>query len=266
MAKGRRIVEGVWWVGCGSWGGLTDVLSAEGSGNVFLIGGAGDWALIDAGKPDGVDAVLANAADAGAKPADIARIVLTHSHGDHALGLPALKAATGAVAAAAPLAADALAGDARARETLFIRQAETVDVEEVLADGDEVALGPHAFTCLHTPGHIPDAITLVGDVGGRAVAVTGDTAIGDQGGIEGVHGWLDGHWHSNPRRLLASIGRIADRRCDLMLPGHGRPIVGRDAVEASLRHCADRLRRLLAIPGLGSMMPLDLDGPDPTGA
>jgi len=258
MGRARQISDGIWWVGCGSWGGLTEVLSVEGSGNVFLIGGDGDYALIDAGVPEGVEAVLANAAAIGARPGDIKRIVLTHSHYDHAHGLTELKRATGARTASSGLAAAGLGGDPEARQRLFIRPGPPAEIDEVLEEGDQVALGPYGFRVVLTPGHIPDAVTLVGQVAGKTVAFTGDTAIGDQGQVKGVVGWLDGHWGSNPKHLAGSIERIRQCRADLMLAGHGLPIAGRDQVAESLEHCADRLRQLLAISGLGSMMPLDL--------
>ena len=258
MSKAKQVIEGIWWVGCGSWGGLTEVLSDEGSGNVFLVGGGGDYALIDAGAAAGVEAVLANAAGVGAPAESISKIVLTHSHGDHTEGAPELMKRTGAVAAASELAAQAFGGDRQAREMLFIRDGVKLKVKQVLAAGDSLSLGPYVFRVMLTPGHIPDAVTLVGEMAGRKVIFTGDTAIGDQGSAVGVVGWLDGHWHSNPKHLLSSIRRISQCQADLMLPGHGFPIEGRDKVAAALAHCAERLERLLAIDGLGSMMPLDL--------
>ena len=259
MGKAVSVHEGVWWVGCGSWDGVMEALSGEGGGgNVFLVGGEGEYALIDAGMAHGAEAVLANAADAAAAPGDIKTIVLTHTHHDHSSGLWPLKAATGAALAASAVAAAALGGDADWRQKLYIRHDDRIDVERILEEGGEIRLGPHAFRAMLTPGHIPDAVTLVGEIAGARIAITGDTAIGDQGEVKGVHGWLDGHWGSNPRHLLRSIGRIAECGADLMLPGHGRPIVGKAAVAASLEHCCDRLRQLLAIDGLGTMMPLDL--------
>jgi len=258
MSKGRRVAEGIGWVGCGSWGGRTEVLSVEGSGNVYLVGAGGDWALIDAGTPDGVPAVLENARALGAWPERIARIVLTHSHGDHAGGAGALQEATGARVCCSELTAAALRGDESARKRLCFHADLRLQADEILRDGDEIRLGPWRLGVMLTPGHIPDALTLLGEVAGRRVAFTGDTAIGDQGGARGVVGWLDGHWHSNPKHLLASIRRIASFRAHLLLPGHGLPIEGEEAVAASLHHCVERLERLLAIPDLGSMMPLDL--------
>jgi len=258
MGRAEQIVEGIWWVGCGSWGRRTEVLSAEGSGNVFLTGGGDDYALIDAGTPEGAAAILENATGAGARPGDIRRIVLTHSHGDHVLAAPELKKATGARIAASKLAAKALAGDKETRKMLFVRHDVTFEVDEVLADGDEISLGGYRFEVISTPGHIPCSITLTGEVAGRKVIFTGDTAIGDQYGMKGVVGWLNGLWGANPKHLLKSIERISQCRADLMLPGHGRPIEGRENVRTSLQHCAHRLNQLLAIPDLASMMPIDM--------
>ncbi len=258
MSKAKSVAEGIWWVGCGSWGGLTDVLSDEGSGNVFLIGAGQDFALLDAGSREGVGAVLANAAGVGAAPQAICWILLSHSHFDHTAGLADLARRTGAKTACSELAARAFGGDDAASRALMFRADLRHQVDRVLHDGEKITLGGCEFEVLSTPGHIPDAITLFGEVAGRKVVFTGDTAIGDQGQAEGVVGYLDGHWGSNPRHMLDSLRRIAACEADLLLPGHGFPIHGRQAVQASLEHCQERVKRLLAIPNLNTMMYLDL--------
>src|SRR5690606_32772790 len=50
-------------------------------------------------------------------------------------------------------------------------------------DGDSVQLGNVALSAIHTPGHSPDAITIIAkDGGGRHAMFTGDTLfIGDIG-------------------------------------------------------------------------------------
>ena len=257
MSKAIQVVPGIWWVGCGSWGGLTPVLSDEGSGNVFLVGD-GEYALIDAGAVEGTEAVLANAAEVGARPESIKKIVLTHSHYDHVAGAPELLRATGAAAASSPLAARAFGGDEAARKMLFMRDGIRLRVDEILGEGDEVVLGTYRFAAMLTPGHIPCSVSLVGEVHGVKAVFTGDTVIGDQGAARGVVGWLDGHWQSNPRHLLRSIQRIAACEAELLLPGHGLPIQGAEKVRDSLQHCGDRVKQLLAIGDLGTMMPLDM--------
>lgn len=256
------VIPGVWWVGCGSWGGVTEVLSAEGSGNVFLVGAEGEYALVDAGTADGVAAVIGNSEAAGAGPGAIKRVVLTHTHPDHILGAPQLREKTGALVAAGTMAAKTLSLGPEDTRLPYLRldtAFDTFKVAETLDEDDEVLLGPYPFRVIFTPGHIPDAVTLTGRIEGRTVVFTGDTAIGDQGEAKGVVGWLDGHWQANPKHLLKSIKRIEECNAEVMLPGHGYPIIGREAVRTSLAHCAERLRQLLAIPGLNTMMPLDLE-------
>jgi glyoxylase-like metal-dependent hydrolase (beta-lactamase superfamily II) len=260
--KAKKIIDGVWWVGCGSWGGFTEILSVEGSGNVFLVGESADFALIDGGIVPGVDAVLENCRAAGAVPSNIKNIIISHPHGDHFLGAPALQKKTGASIAATDLAARAFGGDAETIDFLYVsrfKEFRHFKVNRVLNEGDNVNLGPYTFKVMLTPGHIPGSVTLVGEVAGKQLVFSGDTAIGDQGEAKGVHGWLDGHWHSNPKHLLKSFKRIIECDADIMLAGHGFPIVGRESVRESLNNCIDRVNQLLAIPNLDCMMPLDFD-------
>jgi len=122
----------------------------------------------------------------------------------------------------------------------------------------KLAVGPIELTVIATPGHTPCGLCFAGRIGGKLVLLTGDTAIGDQGATRGVVGWLDGHWGSNPRHLLASLRRLTALDADVLAPGHGRPILGSAAVASSLAHCIERVRQLLAIGDLHTMMPLDL--------
>jgi glyoxylase-like metal-dependent hydrolase (beta-lactamase superfamily II) len=105
---------------------------------------------------------------------------------------------------------------------------------------------------------MPDCVCLFGEIGGRRVLISGDTAIGDQGENLGVVGWLDMHWGSAPKRYVASLEKLAALGADLMLPGHGRAIDGKRAVADSLDHGIARLRQLLAVPHLHTMMGLDM--------
>ncbi len=52
--------------------------------------------VVDAGSPGDEPQILAALAAAGRRPRDLAAIVLTHGHADHAGGAAALRAATGA--------------------------------------------------------------------------------------------------------------------------------------------------------------------------
>jgi len=257
----HEIIPGVWWVGGGSWGNTTEIISADGSGNVFLIGGDNDFALIDAGIQQAADAVIANCKSIGVDPKNISRIFITHPHGDHFQGAPRLKELTDASIIGADLNSTRLPSDSRARTILGITESgayETFSLDEKISDGAGFNIGPFSVESIDVPGHIPASIALVADIHGTVVMFTGDSAIGDQGGRKGVVGWLDGHWHSNPKHLLHSINKMLDVRADILLPGHGYPVTGAAAVRISLDHCAERVKMLLDIPSLNTMMPLDL--------
>jgi glyoxylase-like metal-dependent hydrolase (beta-lactamase superfamily II) len=252
-----RVTAGIWWVGCGDWDGRTPTLSTIHSSNSFLIGRARNFALVDVGQADAVAPVLANAARAGARLEWIRTVLLTHSHSDHTAGLAGLIEKTKATVAASALTAQALAGDPAARRLLDFHLPGSISTRKVLKDGDTVKLGPFTFKVLHTPGHIPDAITLVGRIGKELVMITGDTAMGDQGDAIGGIGWLDARWHSRPRVYLKTIERLQGIPADILLPGHGHPIIGRKRIAISLQHCRERLNQFLAINALPGMFPLD---------
>lgn len=255
-----QLVQGVWWVGGGSWGDRVPALSVNGCGNIFLVGGDGDFLLVDAGVEPGVDILLENCASVGAEPSMISRIVLTHPHDDHVLGTPLLQRKTGALVAGMDPASTSLASDPRAHAVLGLEPGGSYPfpLDESLSSGDTLAAGPFSLDVLSVPGHIPASLALSSVIDGVPLLFTGDAAIGDQGDALGVVGWLDGHWHSNPRHLLRSIRAMQSLAPSILLPGHGAPVSGRQEVDASLEHCAERLLRLLDIPYLNTMMPLDL--------
>ena len=125
--------------------------------NTYLIGSK-SLAVIDPGPSDAAHCAAIMAAAAG-RP--ITHIVLTHTHGDHFEGLPALLAATGAKTAGY--------GAFQVRSRVASRpvtRGEGAGTERnwqpdiVLRDGHELAHGDWALTALHTPGHTPDHLSF----------------------------------------------------------------------------------------------------------
>lgn len=93
--------------------------------------------------PAGGTTVLVDAPDAGPVRAALERrgwrlshILVTHHHGDHVAGIPALKAATGAE----------VIGPAREAQKIGT-------LDRTVSEGDVVAVGPYAVTVFETPGH-----------------------------------------------------------------------------------------------------------------
>lgn len=139
-------------------------------------------------------------------------IVNTHGHFDHVSGNLALREATGA-----PLLmhrADALLAARAHALASFVRHSgeDSPPPDGFIEDGDEVEVGAIVLKVLHTPGHTPGGITLVG--GGAAFC--GDLLFAGAPGLTGLPG-------CQPELLFASIrDRIFTLPGETILhPGHG---------------------------------------------
>lgn len=178
--------------------------------NVYLVGpDQGPVAVIDPGSPypdqqSILDAILAEI--------PIARVLLTHHHGDHAGGAAALAAKWNVPIAAHAATAKRLAG--------------RIAIDELLADGDEV----HGAICVHTPGHAEGH--LVFEVGNTAIA-------GDM--VAGVGTILIDPDEGDMAQYLASLERMRSRDERLLLPAHGPPI--RDGAAKLTEYLAHRRMR-----------------------
>lgn len=140
-----RIFGNTYYVGTR---GLASVLITSLEGHV----------LIDGGLPDSAPLILENVAALGFEPGDIELILNTHAHHDHAAGIAALQAATGALVAASPLSAAALSlgtpvpSDPQLGQLLPFPP--VAEVEE-FAPGEMLVLGPLMLAPYSTPGHAP---------------------------------------------------------------------------------------------------------------
>ncbi|MDR7418153.1 MAG: MBL fold metallo-hydrolase [Armatimonadota bacterium] len=124
-------------------------------------------------------------------------IVLTHAHFDHVGGVRGLKEATGAPVAIGAAEAPVLAVASERAAALFgITIAPPPPPDRLLREGDVVTLGGRPFRVVHTPGHSPGHICLLGD----GLAFVGDVIF--QGSIGRTD--LPGGDHDT---LLRSIAR-----------------------------------------------------------
>lgn len=134
--------------------------------------------------------------DAIAAEGGVQRIVVTHWHRDHWMSHDAVRAATNA---------PVTVGD----QEVNIPE-ERIDLR--VADGEEVVLGSHRITVLHTPGHTIGSISLRI---GRAV-ITGDTLFNGGPGKTSARGDLE--------TLIASIDAklLPLPEETVVMPGHGQ--------------------------------------------
>jgi len=260
-----ELTEGVWWVGNGGWGG-TRRLSEPGDGNVFLIDGGSELALVDTGLATKNPRILANVAAAGLDPGRITAIFLTHAHCDHAGGAAWLRAKTRARIFAGGVTAKAfrtgeklLIGGLRPFEKFSFRRPAA---DRILKDGEEVHVGSLRMKMLCTPGHTIDSCCYFVRIGGRRVLFSGDTVVGNQPRpdlrriFRGMLGWIDGHWSAPFSTYIASLERLLALRPDIMLTGHGLPneaVSAADAMRVGIR----KLGKIMNDPDLFIMFPFE---------
>jgi glyoxylase-like metal-dependent hydrolase (beta-lactamase superfamily II) len=253
------ITPSLWWVGRGDWGGLPP-LTDLGDCNIYLVKGDEFDVLIDCGRGPSVRALERSLGRAGSEPARVREIWMTHSHLDHFLRAAPWTARHPQTQVR--ISQVALEYFAR-RDYRLVSQAffsprsrcRLPEGIEPLEEGSILSCPPFELTVLELPGHTPDQLGFGGRIDGCDVLFSGDAAIGDQNGIEGVIGWLDGYWHSSVAACQKSLARLAADPPELLLPGHGRPHYG-DSARRSLENCLTRIERLDALPDLGFMLPI----------
>lgn len=199
-------------------------MTLEGTNTWVLIEPGGDQAIVvDPGPNDEThrDAILAAVEVAGAK--QVALIVLTHGHSDHAEGAPAL-----AQRAAAPIRA--------------IARAHCSPGQLPLEDGEPLAIGGLHLDVIATPGHTADSVCFV--INADAALLTGDTILGRGSTVVARPDGELGDYLATLRRLAALVD---EEQLLVVLPGHG-PVVDDPAakIAAYLQHREERLQQVRA--------------------
>jgi glyoxylase-like metal-dependent hydrolase (beta-lactamase superfamily II) len=151
---------------------------------------AAEPALVETGPSTSVEAVRGGLEALGVGPDDLAHILVTHIHLDHAGGAgtlaPFFPGATvwvherGAPHLADPVrlvsSAARLYGEERLRELFGPVEPVPTDRLRSVSDGDRVRLGDRELITMHTPGHAGHHVCLVD-------SVTGAVFVGDAVGV-----------------------------------------------------------------------------------
>lgn len=178
--------------------------------NAYLVAddATGEAIIIDA--PAGVTAEVVAAVEAAGWT--LRQLVLTHAHWDHIVDAAALRQAAGGNLAAHPLAVERLAAPGSMVGELPFTIAPTRP-DQLLNDGDEVAVGTHRFRVMHLPGHDPAHIVLVGEA--DRLFFGGDVVF------PGGHGTTEVPL-ADQATMDRSLARLRDLPPDLVVyPGHG---------------------------------------------
>jgi len=202
--------------------------------NAFLIKGE-ELALIDTGMPGGGEKILGFIQEIGSSPSKLTRILLTHYHWDHIGSAAELKRKAQAKILAHPEDKPYIDGEKPQPQPsllnplgLLIRaitafyKIEPVEVDDLLADGQEIDDPPQKLKVIHTPGHTPGSTCFY--LPEAKVLFLGD-AVNHRLNRLSLPPKL---FTTNPAQARESLRKLLQFDFEILCFGHGNPIT-RDA-------------------------------------
>lgn len=259
-ARAEAVADGLWRLR------LPVPYSASGTVNCYLIDRADGWCLVDCGTSiePGWDALEHALALAGVEPRAITLLLCTHAHPDH-FGLAAAvveRAGCELALAPGPLAvADLLRDPAvplQRRRLLAARAGVPPAIAGVavrppgddcrhprpepdrpLGEDDTIESRAGRWRVVPAPGHAPTQVVLLNEP--RRLLVSADLALA------GRIPYLEYNYTPDPwAEQVESVARARALRPELLLPGHGEPVVDADAPLAAAAGAAEAApRRIL---------------------
>jgi glyoxylase-like metal-dependent hydrolase (beta-lactamase superfamily II) len=241
MAAPESIMSGCWRVGGGSWDDVVTCLSVEEDCNVYLMELPDALVLVDCGTSEGTRLISDNVASLGHTCSDVTHILLTHSHWDHTQAVCEWKEMS---AASVHLNAVGAAFLSRGDHRLIgyhLQGPEYVyrvfAVDHAVYDGEQFVLGSTDILAECLPGHTPDSTLYLFKHPAGTVGISGDIFFAANNIQKGVLGFLSPLWLSNLDAYVASLRRLLELQIDVVLPGHGRVMVGREEIRGVVRDC-----------------------------
>lgn len=180
--------------------------------NCYIVGSEASKQGIIIDPGDEAEAILGRVADL---ELDIKLIILTHGHIDHVGALKAVKEASGAEMAIHADDAKSLRGLRGFLQSVLVPGLSypvPPPPERLLQDGDSLDVSDLCFKVLHTPGHTPGGICLLGE----GVVFSGDTLFNYGIGRTDLPG---GSYHRLMESIRTRLLVLPDNT--VVYPGHG---------------------------------------------
>ena len=204
-----------------------------GAVNAYVIKDGEELTLVDTGYAKQVNKIFRALAKIGHAPEDLKRIILTHSHPDHAGSLAALVNLLNIPTLAHPADAQLIRQGIAARLPflvskgilnwlifrLFIKNAdnkiEPCRITEELEDGRLLPIAG-GLEVIHTPGHSSGHISLL--VRNDHTLIAGDLCAN-------IGGLALATVNEDPQLAKASILKTCQKEFEIAVFGHGKPIM-----------------------------------------
>lgn len=216
---------------------------------MWLIQDADGLTLIDSGYEKQEPKILDALAAFGRQPTDIKRIVVTHTHPDHAGGLAHIKRVTNATTYMHPLDAKVVRGQApmyratpspdvmsRVIYKLMIKSSPgsvpPAEIENEIGDGDVLPIGrfgneTSGLRVIHTPGHSAGHTSFLLERDGGLLFAADACS-----NIMGLRPSVVYDDHAEGRR---SLQKLAQLKFAAVCFGHGKPLNNGDAQKFNAR-------------------------------
>jgi len=190
----------------------------ENNCNTYIITGERTL-LIDPGHLHHVSHLFSQMEEDGISPEAIDLLLITHSHPDHIEGVEAFLDKSVQVAMSREEETYLLGSGKYLFETMR-QPLPRFRIDFYLKEGD-IHFGEKIFQIYRTPGHSPGSLSIYWPE--RKALFTGDVVF--SGGI-GRTDFMEG----DPGQLAKSIERLSRLDIEILLPGHGEILAGKEAV------------------------------------
>jgi len=207
------------YTGDGNWTWLI-----RGEVTTLIDAGTGEQAHLDA-VADALDGV------------PLAQVLVTHAHGDHASGAPAL--------------AQRFPGARFLKMPWTERDAKWPVTWEPIAAGQQITAGDVSLVAVHTPGHAPDHLCFWHDT--TRTLFSGDLAV------KGTTVFIPSNHRGDLSDYLASLERVIALQPTKLLPAHG-PVIDDPCtvLRGYIEHRHERERQIVASLEEGPLTPDEL--------
>lgn len=185
---------------------LRDVNLIVGEGlcsNIYVVGKE-QVVVVDTGVGNYANPVWPQLDKLGIKPEKVAGVILTHAHHDHASGVFIILK--------------------KVEPKVYIHRLDTKYIASHLGsnlikveDGDTIVTPKWPLHVIWTPGHTAGGICLY--TKNDRILFSGDTIFPD-----GYYGRYDGE-SGSLKAIIESLKRLIKLEVDIMLPGHGMPVL-----------------------------------------